>query len=150
MVSGVQEAFFDPDDVGGAGVLLPYFFDPPREYDNDGWPVLVSCGVVHVYLFAPNKEILELAHARSRAATGVKLWNTIRGHGHKNLPQMQKFGDFNLRAARGSWWYFEWSVGDCNGLASGYGVAKDGWSAFLSAYRKLLAERRQMAEGCAV
>ena len=86
-----------------AGVAVE--FDPP----------VPESAMVHCYL--PGRaEDLERLHAAAAAATGVTLWNKLRGPGH---------------ARDGTWSYFEWSAGPGNVAATDDDVTR-GWAHFLA------------------
>ena len=101
-------------------------FDPPTPL----------CAMVHCYLRAP-AAVLEACHDRARERSGVRLWNTLRGHGHRGLYVTVPGGDFGqgrlervLDNEAGEYMYFEWSVGKGNEDVQTADVER-GWALFL-------------------
>jgi len=100
-----------------AGVAVE--FDPP----------VPESAMVHCYL--PGcAEDLERLHAAAAAATGVTLWNKLRGPGH---------------ARDGTWSYFEWSAGPGNLAATDDDVTR-GWAHFLALCKAELPAPEPAAE----
>ena len=62
--------------------------------------------------------ILQAAHDRAASATGIRLWNSLRGSGHS-----MGYG------REGTERYFEWSIGPANGAVEDSKVSH-GWTCF--------------------
>uniref|UniRef100_A0A7S2CKD3 Uncharacterized protein n=1 Tax=Haptolina brevifila TaxID=156173 RepID=A0A7S2CKD3_9EUKA len=107
-------------------------FDPP----------VPRCAMVHCYLHAP-AETLEACHTRAREASGVRLWNALRGPGHEKVV-IKRGGRLEpvLNNEERSWQYFEWSVGFGNMHVKISDVER-GWTAFLEELLPVLSESCQ-------
>ena len=75
-------------------------------------------------------EVLERAKHQAAEATGISVWNRLRGAGHTN----------------GSSRYFEWSLGSCN-MAIGDDEVERAWRAFLQELRSLEEEAAASSGG---
>ena len=107
--------------AGGAGEVPAVVFDPAAP----------MAAMVHCYV-SGDRAMLDTCHARSEAATGVRLWNRFRGRGHA-LPALAAADEPG--AARRKWQYFEWSIGPGNIDASD-SAAVAGWTAFFHECRR--------------
>jgi len=74
--------------------------------------------MVHVYVKGESKEELEAAHKAAEAASGVRLWNFLRGSGHSETEL-----------------YFEWLMGEANAKVSDESLVA-GWTAFRNERRR--------------
>ena len=99
-------------------------FDPPE---------VQSC-MVHCYLQGELK-FLERCHEITQKRAGTRLWNRLRGPGHRILPHLLD-NDARLPqtcSLNRPWCYFEWSMGPENAMVPDH-LIQAGWRTFLEVY----------------